>query len=112
MIIQHIRSGIRRLRKNFAFTAIVTVTLALGVGLNTAIFSIIQAVREIDPDQPIARIRTMEDLISASIGDRRLTMQLLFLFAGLAVLLSCVGIYGALSQKAGERTWEIGVRTM
>jgi putative ABC transport system permease protein len=77
---------------------------------SSVVSAVRQAVREIDPDQPIARIRTMEDLVSASIGDRRLTMQLLILFAGLAVPLSCVGVYGVLSQMVGERTWEIGVR--
>jgi hypothetical protein len=44
MIFHHIRHGIRRLWKNLAFTSIVALTLALGIGLNTAIFSIIQAV--------------------------------------------------------------------
>lgn len=69
-----------------------------------------EVVLSIDSEQPIARIAIMEDLIAASIGNRRTTMLLLVIFAVIAVILASLGIYGVMSQMVGERTREIGVR--
>ncbi len=67
-------------------------------------------VLSIDPNQPIAGINTMEDLIFASIGNRMTTMLLLVIFAVLSIVLASLGIYGVMSQMVGERSREIGVR--
>lgn len=69
-----------------------------------------KAMAEIDPDQPVTRIMTMEQVLAESIGDWRFYMQLLGIFAGVAVLLAAVGIYGVMSYSVNERTHEIGIR--
>jgi putative ABC transport system permease protein len=69
-----------------------------------------KAIAEIDPDQPVTNIMTMEQVLAASIGDSRFYMQLLGIFAGVAVLLAAVGIYGVMSYSVNERTHEIGIR--
>jgi putative ABC transport system permease protein len=53
---------------------------------------------------------TMDEVLAASLGDWRLYMQLLGIFAGAAVLLAAVGIYGVMSYSVNERTHEIGIR--
>ena len=66
--------------------------------------------QSVDPDQPVSGVRTMDELIAQSVGQRRLSMLLLTLFSGIALVLASLGIYGLMSYSVAQRARELGVR--
>ncbi|PYT30577.1 MAG: ABC transporter permease [Acidobacteria bacterium] len=67
-------------------------------------------VRAVDPDQPVYHVRTMPELMADSVARRRLAMLLLAIFAGAALVLAGVGIYGVMSYTVTRRAHEMGIR--
>jgi putative ABC transport system permease protein len=75
-----------------------------------AVPAIRSLVTSIDPNLPVSNVRTLEDVVDASVATRRVTMLLLVTFAGVALVLALAGVYGVLAYTISRRTSEIGVR--
>jgi putative ABC transport system permease protein len=69
-----------------------------------------EAVHHVDPDQAVSDIQSMDDVFSSSVSSPRFQAVLLLVFAGLAVALAMIGVYGIVSYSISQRTNEIGIR--
>ncbi len=87
-----------------------SVVIRADVPPETLIPAVRTAVQSVDRDQPLSQVKTMEELLAQSVGQRRLSMLLVGVFASVALLLASIGIYGVMSYSVAQRSHELGIR--
>jgi predicted permease len=68
------------------------------------------SLRALDPELPVPQFKAMQDIVSASVSERRFQLTLVLVFAGIALVLACLGIFGVVSYTVAQRRGEMGIR--
>ena len=94
-------------QRNYNQMSLVVKTAMDPAGASSAIRS---AIRRTDPDMPVPAFRTMDDIVTESVAQRRFQLNMVLLFSLAATLLASLGIYGVVSYSVAQRTNEVGIR--
>ena len=98
-------------RQHAYFSAFTLVVKTRSVDTAAIVPDLRATVRGLDPGVPLARIRTLESIVSDSIGSARFATVLIGIFGGAALLLAAIGLYGVLAYTVGQRSQEFAIRT-
>lgn len=99
-------------RQSDTLLPVFTMSLVLRTAGNprSEVSAVRSAAHELDPNQPLVNFRTMQENVATSVSDPRFRTTLLGIFAGSAVLLAMIGLYGLMAYSVAQRTSEIGIR--
>jgi putative ABC transport system permease protein len=96
--------------RQHAYFGSLTMIVRTSLGPDATATAVRGVLKDMDPNLPIANVRTVQSIVDASVGDQKFTALLLGVFSVPALILAAIGVYGLVSFTVGQRSKEIGIR--